>query len=69
MSNFASVQKNTRNEAVALQAKAKALREQQRARLDGKHKYMIGLVAGRLKLEVSAVEDFLLDGDQVSGRC
>ena len=46
MSNFASVQKNTRNEAVALQAKAKALREQQRARLDGKHKYMIGLVAG-----------------------
>ena len=66
MTTSFSVQKNARNEAIALQAKAKALREQQRTRIDGRHKYILGLVADRLDLELSAVEDFMLDGDQVS---
>ena len=66
MATSFTVQKNARNEAIALQAKAKALREQQRARIDGRHKYMLGLVADRLELELSLVEDFMLDGDQVS---
>lgn len=66
MATSFSVQKNARNEAIALQAKAKALREQQRTRIDGRHKYMLGLVADRLDLDTSAVEDFMLDGDQVS---
>lgn len=46
------------------QARAKALRETQRARLDARHKYLLGLVAERLNVEESAVEDFMLDGDQ-----
>ena len=62
---FLAMQKNSRNEAIALQARAKALREQQRARLDARHKYVLGLVANRLDLEESVVEDFMLDGDQV----
>lgn len=66
MATSFTVQKNARNEAIALQAKAKALREQQRARIDGRHKYILGLVADRLELELSLVEDFMLDGDQVS---
>ena len=66
MATSFSVQKNARNEAIALQAKAKALREQQRTRIDARHKYILGLVADRLDLELSAVEDFMLDGDQVS---
>ena len=44
----------------------KALREHQRARLDARHKYVLGLVANRLDLEESAVEDFMLDGEQVA---
>lgn len=59
------MQKNSRNEAIAVQARAKALREQQRTRLDARHKYVLGLVANRLDLEESVVEDFMLDGDQV----
>ena len=55
-------------EAVPVQARAKALREHQRARLDARHKYVLGLVANRLDLEESAVEDFMLDGDQVAWR-
>lgn len=62
---FLAMQKNSRNEAIALQARAKALREQQRTRLDARHKYVLGLVANRLDLEESVVEDFMLDGDQV----
>ena len=58
---------SARNGALALQARAKALREQQRTRMDARHKYVLGLVASRLELEEAAVEDFMLDGDQV--RC
>ena len=56
------------DEAVFVQARAKALREHQRARLDARHKYVLGLVANRLDLEESAVEDFMLDGEQVAQR-
>ncbi len=60
-----SVQKTARNEAVAVQVRAKALREHQRSRIDGRHQYILDLVADRLQLELSVVEDFMLDGDQV----
>ena len=63
--SFMSLQKNARNEAVALQARAKALREQQRGRIDARHKYILGLVARRVEVDEAAVEDFMLDGDQV----
>ncbi len=64
--NYISVQRTARNEAIALQAKAKAIREAQRGRLDSRHSYMLGLVADRLSLEQGTVEEFILDGDQVS---
>ncbi len=53
------------NDAGTLQARVKALREQQRAKLDSRHKYILSLVAERLQLEASVVEDFMLDGEQV----
>lgn len=59
------VPKTSRNEAIAVQAKAKAMREQQRDRIDARHRYILELVADRLNLEVAAVEEFMLDGDQV----
>lgn len=59
------VQKAARNEAVAVQAKTKALKEQQRSRLDSRHYYMLDIVSERLQLESSVVEDYILDGDQV----
>ena len=43
----------------------KALREQQRSRLDGRHRYIMGLVAVQVGLSASQVEDYLLDGNQV----
>lgn len=43
----------------------KALREQQRLRLDARHRYMIDLVALQVGLSASDVEDYLLDGNQV----
>ena len=45
--------------------RAKALRDGQRERLDSRHKYMLEFVSDRLKLDQAAVEDFMLDGDQV----
>lgn len=59
------VQKAARNEAVAVQAKTKAIREQQRSRLDNRHHYIFELVGERLQLDSSTVEEFVLDGDQV----
>jgi dynein heavy chain len=47
------------------QARMKALRERQRSRLDGRHKYIITLVALRVSLTDAEVEDFLLDGNQL----
>lgn len=60
------VQKAARNDTAAtLQAKSKALKEQQRSRLDSRHSYLIDIVAERLQLESNLVEEFILDGDQV----
>ena len=47
------------------QVTAKATRDKQKARIDGRHKYMIGLIADMLKLDTATVEDFIVDGDQV----
>lgn len=47
------------------QARTKALREQQRSRLDGRHKYIVSLVAMQVELTDAEVEDNLLDGNQV----
>ena len=64
------MQKSLRNEGVAsIQAKVKAIREKQRARLDARHRYMLELVADRLELGLNVVEDYMLDGDQVSHGC
>lgn len=60
------VQKSAHSEAVgALQAKAKALKEKQRSRLDSRHYHMFDLVAERLRLDPNTVEEFILDGEQV----
>lgn len=60
-----SVSFDTAGNTAILQARAKALREEQRTKLDSRHKYILALVAERLQLEPSTVEDFMLDGDQV----
>ena len=61
------VQKTARNDiAATLQAKSKALKEQQRSRLDTRHSYLIEIVAERLQLDSNIVEEFILDGDQVA---
>lgn len=66
MSVSLMVQKSARNEAVSVvQAKAKAMKEQQRSRLDSRHYYLLEIVAERLQLNQSTVEEFILDGDQV----
>jgi len=65
--NFISSVRAVRNHAVtALQAKAKAIREAQKARLDPRHRYIIALVANRIGLDQAVIEDFMLDGDQVT---
>ena len=51
------------------QARAKANRDRQRARIDPRHKYLFSIVADRLQLEADAVEEFMLDGDQVRKWC
>lgn len=65
--HFSKVSKRTKMHASAtVQAYARALRESQRARLDARHTYMIELVADMLALAAATIEDFMLDGDQVS---
>ena len=61
------ITKTSRNESVAaVQAKSKAFKEQQRARLDSRHYYMFEIIGERLQLDSNTVEEFMLDGDQVS---
>ena len=61
-----SIMQASVNESVKLkQARLKAFRDAQRGRIDGRHQYMIGLVADRLALDAAIVTDFMLDGDQV----
>ena len=66
MSTSLILPKATRNESIAaVQAKAKALKEQQRTRLDSRHYYLFEIVGERLQLDPNTVEDYVLDGDQV----
>ncbi len=54
------------NESVKIrQARLKAFRDAQRGRIDGRHQYMIGLIADRLGLDIASITEFMLDGDQV----
>ena len=48
-----------------IQLRLKEHREAQRSKLDQKHRYVLSVVAVHLQLQQAAVEDFLLDGDQV----
>lgn len=48
-----------------MQLRVKEHHEVQRSKLDQKHRYVMSLVAAHLQLEQAAVEDYLLDGDQV----
>ena len=48
-----------------LQLKIREEREAQRARMDGRHEYVLSLVADRLDVSVEEAEEFMLDGDQV----
>ena len=48
------------------QLKLKEEKETKRATLDSRHQYLFGAMATKLGLEESAVEEFLLEGDQVS---
>nr|WAW84834.1 axonemal dynein heavy chain A [Halisarca dujardinii] len=47
------------------QMKLKEMREKQRARLEHRHRYILSVVAIHLGLADQAVEDFIIDGDQV----
>ena len=49
------------------QMKAKAQREQQRNRIDGRHKHLFTVVGEMVKLDPNTVEEYMLDGNQVRG--
>ena len=40
--------------------------EAKRARLDGRHNYLFSTIADKLAIEVEQIENFMLEGDQVS---
>lgn len=48
------------------QAKYKQAREERKKLLTPAHKYMINILADRLSLEPTAVEEFILDSSSVS---
>lgn len=48
------------------QQKAREELEAKRARLDGRHGYLFSTVADKLAIEVEQIENFMLEGDQVS---
>ena len=47
------------------QQRLKEEKEVKRATLDSRHQYVFSVVATKLCLEESQVEDFVLEGDQV----
>ena len=62
-----SIMQTTMAESLKLrQMKAKAQREQQRNRIDGRHKHLFTVVADMVKLDPNTVEEYMLDGNQVS---
>eukprot|EP00117_Sycon_ciliatum_P004310 scpid857/ scgid8744/ Dynein heavy chain 5, axonemal; Axonemal beta dynein heavy chain 5; Ciliary dynein heavy chain 5 len=46
------------------QARAREAKEAQRARMDGRHTFILETVASRLQIEQSQVEDYILDGQR-----
>lgn len=51
------------------QQKLKEEKEAKRASLDARHQYVFGMLAMRLNMEESEVEEHMLDGDQVCLHC
>lgn len=49
-----------------LQQKLKEERDAKRVTLDTRHQHIFSTVATKLQMEETEVEDFILDGDQVS---
>lgn len=47
------------------QIRSREEREQKRARMDGRHEFLLSTIAERLNLTMDEAEDFMLDGDQV----
>lgn len=60
-----SIQASIQESLKMRQARAKAARVSQRARLDGRHQYMFDLLADKLKIDASTVAEYMLDGNQV----
>lgn len=57
--------KVSRNGTVVQQARAKAHKEQRRARIDARHKHIFSILSETLDLDQLAVEEYVLDGNQV----
>ena len=57
--------KVSRNGTVAQQARAKAFKEQQRTRIDARHKHVFSILSETLDLDPLAVEEYALEGNQV----
>ena len=57
--------KPSRNGTVAQQARAKAFREQQRVRIDARHKHIFSILSEVLDLDQLTVEEYALEGNQV----
>ena len=49
----------------ALQQRIREERETKRAKMDGRHDYILSTVAERLSMKQDEVEEFMLDGYQV----
>lgn len=49
-----------------VQQKAREELEAKRARLDGRHAYLFSTIADKLAIEVEQIENFMLEGNQVS---
>ena len=61
-----SIMQTTMAESLKLrQMRAKAQREQQRNRIDGRHKHLFAVVGDMVKLDPGTVEEYMLDGNQV----
>ena len=50
------------------QARAKEEREAKKAKLDGRHEYLLGNIADVLNIEYNEVVEHVLEGSQVEGR-
>lgn len=49
-----------------MQMKTKEEREQKRARMDGRHDFILSTVAERRGLTIEEAEELMLEGDQVN---